>query len=175
MKKWIGYVIPLLLLAGFLAGRYFYFKPKYINGEKAPVFSGQLIDGRDFKLEDLQGKYVLLDFWGSWCGPCRRENPDLVSLYTDFQGTDFRQAEGFMIVSIGIEHNEGSWKTAILRDGLVWPYHIYQNERFKSPIALLYGVREVPTKYFLNPAGQIIGVNLPIPEIRRVLEDRSES
>ncbi len=175
MKKWVGYVVPLLILGVFLGGRYFYFKPKYINGEQAPDFSGQLLNGADFSLSDLKGHYVLLDFWGSWCGPCRKENPALVALYRDFQGSSFQDADGFEIVSIGIEQNEDAWKAAIQRDGLIWPYHISENQRFKSPTALKYGVREVPTKYLLNPRGQIIGVNLPVAEIRRMLQGRLAS
>lgn len=175
MKKWVGYVVPLLILGIFLGGRYFYFKPKYINGEQAPEFSGQLLNGTDFSLSDLEGKYVLLDFWGSWCGPCRKENPSLVALYRDFNGKEFVKADGFEIVSIGIEQNKDAWRSAIQKDGLFWTYHLSESQRFKSPIAMKYGVREVPTKYLLNPDGQIIGVNLPVAEIRKILNGLLDS
>lgn len=172
MKKAIWYLLPIILVGGYLVGKYFYFKPKYINGEDAPVFSSQLLNGESFSLTDLKGYYVLLDFWGSWCGPCRKENPSIVALHQQFNGQKFKNAKGFEIVSVAIETSEKSWKAAIQRDGLNWKYHISENQRFKSPIVMQYGVREIPTKYLINPKGQIIGVNLTVDEISQLLSDR---
>ena len=93
-------------------------QPKFVNGEKAPVFSATLAEGQPFELTQLRGKYVLLDFWGSWCGPCRAESPGLVQLYQKYHSS------GFEIVSVGIERNEKSWENAIKVLGLSWPYHI---------------------------------------------------
>jgi thiol-disulfide isomerase/thioredoxin len=175
MKKMIGYLIPLLIIAIFLVGKYFYFKPKYINGEVAPDFSGKLLSGEDFTFSSLKGQYVLLDFWGSWCGPCRKESPRMVELYQNFHGKEYNNAEGFEIVSVAIETNEKSWKAAIQKDGLDWKYHISENQRFKSPTPAKYGVREIPTKYLINPKGQIVGVNLSIEQIAEFLSERLAS
>lgn len=168
----LGYLIPLLIVAIFLVGKYFYFKPKYINGEAAPDFSGKLLSGEDFSLSNLKGQYVLLEFWGSWCGPCRQESPKLVQLHQKFHGRQYENAEGFEIVSVAIETNDRSWKAAIQKDGLDWKYHLSENQRFKSPTPVKYGVREIPTKYLINPKGQIIGVNLSIEDIDKFLSDR---
>ena len=168
-KIWI--ILLGLVIIGFLAN-YFYKKPKFSNGESIPEFEAQLINGESFKLSDLSGKYVLLDFWGSWCAPCRKESPELVKLYNKFNGKKFKDADDFEIVSVAIETSEKSWKKAIDKDGLIWPYHIPQMERFKSPIATQFRVREVPTKYLLNEKSEIIAVNLSINEIAKMLENR---
>lgn len=164
-------ILLILIIVGY-AGYYFYKKPKYTNGEKAPQFSAKLMDGSSFELKDLEGSYVLIDFWGSWCGPCRRDNPNLVNLYSEFKDASFKDAQGFEMVSIAVETNERRWKAAIVKDQLNWKYHIAQLERFKSPIASLYGVKEIPTKYLLNPKGEIIGVNLTAQEIAEMLRRR---
>jgi thiol-disulfide isomerase/thioredoxin len=168
-KLWV-ILIAILILA--YVGKYFYKKPKFSNGENIPAFEAQLINGDKFSLSDLSGKYVLIDFWGSWCGPCRKENPALVELYKEFNGKKFENATDFEIVSIAIETNEKSWKRAIEKDGLFWPYHIPQMDRFKSPIVRQFGVREIPTKYLLNEKSEIIAVNLSIDEIAKMLKNR---
>ena len=164
-------ILLILIILGY-AGYYFYKMPKYANGEKAPQFSAMLMDGSSFELKDLEGKYVLIDFWGSWCGPCRQENPDIVQLYQEFNSAEFEDADGFEVVSIAVETNERRWKSAIEKDNLDWKYHIAQLERFKSPIVSQYGVKEIPTKYLLNQKGEIIGVNLSAGEIAEMLRRR---
>lgn len=169
LKKipWSGIFFTIVLI-GFVA-RYFYKKPDVDPGEMAPAFSGVTITGSAFQLNDLKGKIVLIDFWGSWCGPCRGENPHLVALYKKYQNKTFKDASGFEVVSIGIENNEARWKRAIQSDQLIWPYHIMDKVNsfkfFDAPIANSYGVREVPSKFLLNPELQTIGVNQSINEI----------
>lgn len=164
-------ILLVLLVVGY-AGYYFYKMPKYKNGQKAPQFKAELIDGNNFELKDLEGKFVLVDFWGSWCGPCRRENPEIVELFNKYNKATFDNASGFEVVSIGVEDREKPWKNAIVKDGLKWQYHIAQLDRFKSPIVSQYGVKEIPTKYLLNENGEIIGVNLSVSEIDRMLSRR---
>lgn len=164
----------LLVVAGVaLIGNYIYRRPKYDENEKAPNFQSRLIDGRDFSLRDVQGSYVLLDFWGSWCGPCRKENPELVRLHEKFHNQLLDSGHTrFHIVSIGIETNRDRWERAILQDQLSWPHHILQNQRFNSPIAKLYGVREIPTKYLINPDGAIVLVNPTVSTVEEYLSNR---
>lgn len=166
----------LLVIAGLaLIGNYIYRRPKYDDGEKAPDFSATLIDGSPFELKSLRGNYVLLDFWGSWCGPCRRENPELVHLFnTHRNGLYGDKGEQFHMVSVGIETKRARWENAIKQDGLSWPYHIIQEERFKSPIAVQYGVREIPTKYLIDPQGNILLVNPSVAEIDTYLSKRKK-
>ena len=169
MKNYLIYLILVIGVAAYYGGRYLYFKPKFNDGENLPGFSGTLLNGSEFALEDLRGKYVLVDFWGSWCGPCRYESPQLVGMYEKFHGQSFPDASGFEIVSVAIETNEQRWKAAIQRDGLVWPYHIGQFDKFDSPIAKSFGVREIPTKYLIGPDGNILGVNLSFEEMDDLL------
>lgn len=166
-------VILVLLVVAFI-GNYIYRMPKFGHGEIAPEFQHQLINGDDFRLSELQGHYVLLDFWGSWCGPCRRENPELVALYNKFHDAQFKDAKSFEIVSIAVETSEARWKKAIQQDGLIWPYHIAEMQRFKSPIVSAYGVKEIPTKYFINPSGEIISTNASVNTIEEYLTEKSK-
>ena len=173
MKGYHFFIGILVAFGLFYALKYLYFKPRYVKGEMAPVFNTELLNGQSFGLEELRGKYVLLEFWASWCGPCRVEHPALRQFYQEFRDKRFKDADGLEIVSVAIEDSRERWQQAIEKDGLIWPYHIGEFERFQSQIASLYGVKEIPTKYLINPQGEIIGVNLSIEEMARLLDDRT--
>ncbi|MEM9990197.1 MAG: TlpA disulfide reductase family protein [Bacteroidota bacterium] len=166
-KILVGIIIAVM---AFFVGRKFYFTPNFVNGETAVNFTGTLPNGETMQLTDLSGKYVLLDFWGSWCGPCRAENPKLVELYQKFNGKTFRRADDFEIVSVGIETDKKRWMKAIDKDNLYWKYHVSELDRFNSKIAELYGVREIPTKFLLNEKGVIVGVNQSVEQMTTYLE-----
>lgn len=176
MLKNYSWLILIIVTGVVIAGKYFYKKPKFVNGEKALEFSATLKDQGNFELSDLRGKYLLLEFWGSWCGPCRAQSKELVALYDKFGNARFEKAKGFEIISVGIETNEDRWRRAIENDGLHWPYHILDKATnlrfFDSPIADLYGVRALPTSYLINEAGMIMGVNLSFEEIDKLLTNR---
>jgi thiol-disulfide isomerase/thioredoxin len=164
--------LAILVLVGFQLGKYLYLKPKNITGEKAIEITGQLPNGTPFSLSALQGKYVLLDFWGSWCGPCRQSHPQLVSLYADYKNQEFKDASGFEIVSIALERGAANWQKAIQADQLIWPYHLLAAESFDSPIAKSYGVKQIPTKFLINPDGIMMAVDPSFEQIAKLLNDR---
>lgn len=156
----------LLVIVAALILFWKYRKPENNQGKKALDFSAQLQDGSDFSLSDLKGKYVLLDFWGSWCPPCRKDNPNLVSLYNKYN------SRGFEVVSVALEKNEKTWSKAIQKDGLIWPYHILKTSRLVAtdPLALKYQVKDLPSKFLIDPQGQIIGTNLSKAETMAILD-----
>jgi thiol-disulfide isomerase/thioredoxin len=164
-KSYLLYALIAIVIGGVLV-RYFYMQPKFINGEVAADFSTTLVDGTPFKLSDLRGKYVLLDFWGSWCGPCRIANRQVVQLYNTYH------SKGLEVVSVAIEKNPEAWKRAVAADGLVWNYHICDFNYFDSEIPKFYSVHEIPTSYLISPEGMILGVNLTDDLVRKILESK---
>jgi thiol-disulfide isomerase/thioredoxin len=176
MFKRYRWWLVVLVLAGVLIGRYLYFLPKYTNGRVAPAFEAVLRDGSPFALQDLRGSYVLLDFWGSWCGPCRVQNPAWVAMYQEFSSQTFADGRGFHIVNVGVERDSARWLQAIAQDRLGWPHHIMDATSslrfFNGGIAELYGIKQVPTSYLIDPQGQIIGVGMSPEMVQRLLRQR---
>lgn len=167
----ISVCVGIVLVAGYYFGKSLYLRPDIKQGTKAKEITSILPDGSEFALSQLKGKYVLLDFWGSWCKPCREAHPNLIQLYNDFQKADFKNASGFEIVSFGVEQNEKHWKSAIAQDGLLWPYQLLSTDLFNSAIIKKYNVKQIPTKFLINPEGMIIGVDPPLNEVRRILNE----
>jgi len=172
MKKVI--TVFLVVIGGLLAYNFFLKPPSFDAGQKAPDFKGTLVDGTPFKLDDVKGNYVLLDFWGSWCGPCRKEIPMLKSLYADYNGKNFKDADNFEIVSIALEKSDKYTKKIIEQQQLDWPNHIIDVNSIimLSKYAQMYDVKDLPTKFLINPDGKFMGTNLPEDEIRRLLDAR---
>lgn len=168
-------VVGLLAFIIIKAGKNLYLKPKNITGDKAIEFSGKMPDGGEFSLSDLKGKYVVLDFWGSWCGPCRQASPHLVSLYDQYKDAKFKEANGFEIVSVALERNRSNWLNAIEADQLHWPYHIMESSSFDSPATNAYTVKQIPTKFLINPEGVIMAVDPSIAEITKLLDARLDT
>jgi peroxiredoxin len=122
-------------------------------GDRYIDIKGINMEGQTIKLSEFDGKYVLLDFWASWCGPCRQENPNLVKTYRKFKN------KGFEIFSFSTDSNIASWKKAIEKDSLIWTNVIDENGSY-SKMSALYGVRAIPSSFLINPKGVVIAMNL---------------
>ena len=166
-------VVSFLVVMGYYLVRGYYLKPRLIQGQKAIEFEDRMPDGSIFSLSDLRGQYVLLDFWGSWCGPCIDLHPALVQVYKRFHGQEFTDATGFEIVSFAVENNHTkNWEAVIRQNELSWPYHLVSIEMFKSPVVKSYNVKQLPTKFLINPQGFIVAVDPSISQIISMLDAR---
>ncbi|UYZ64019.1 redoxin domain-containing protein [Hymenobacter weizhouensis] len=123
-----------------------------VVGVQAPDISLPTPEGKAVNLSSLRGKYVLLDFWASWCGPCRQENPNVVAAYQKFKN------KGFEIYSVSFDQDRDKWLKAIQKDNLTWT-HVSDLKGWESAAGQTYGVRAIPQSYLLDPQGRIIAKN----------------
>lgn len=133
-------------------------------GAPAPEFSLNDTNNRAVKLSSLRGKYVLLDFWASWCGPCRQENPNVVNAYNAFKG------KGFTVMGVSLDKDKQSWLAAIDKDQLTWQ-HVSDLKYWSSEAAKLYGVTSIPRNFLLDPKGKIIARDLRGPALIEKLNE----
>jgi peroxiredoxin len=134
-------------------------------GEPVPELSLMDASGKIIALSSLRGKVVLIDFWASWCGPCRGENPNVVAAYNQFKD------KGFTVYSVSLDNNKDQWQAAIAKDGLVWPNHVSDLKGWQSDAAKLYGVKGIPATFLINQEGVLIGTNLRGEDLKAKLAE----
>lgn len=125
-------------------------------GKVAPNFTQQDIHGRSVSLSDFKGKFVLLDFWASWCGPCRKENRNLVAAFHELKNKHFT----ILSISLDKSTDRQRWVNAIAKDGMSEWQHISDLRYFQNEVALLYGVTAIPRNFLIDPSGKIIAKDL---------------
>jgi peroxiredoxin len=135
-------------------------------GAEAPLFTSPDTAGNAINLKDFRGKYVLLDFWASWCGPCREENPNVVKAYAQFKDKNFT----VLGVSLDQKNKHDAWVKAINDDGLVWN-HVSDLKFWDNDVAKLYAIRSIPQNFLIDPKGRIVGANLRGEELFKKLEE----
>ena len=139
-------------------------------GDEAPEIAMPNTKGKEMKLSDLRGSYVLIDFWASWCGPCRRENPNVVRAYQKYKKAKFKDGDGFEIFSVSLDSDIPRWEAAIKKDGLDWKHHVSDLKKWDNEAAAMYGVSSIPMSFLVDPNGIIVAKNLRGIELHRQLD-----
>jgi len=133
-------------------------------GSTAPDFSLPNLDGQKIKLSSFKGKIILLDFWASWCEPCREENPHLMEMYKKFN------SKNFDIISVSLDYEKKAWADAITSDSLIWT-NISDLKGFNSKVVSGYNIKAIPATYLLDKEGKIIAIDLRGQQLEDKLEE----
>jgi thiol-disulfide isomerase/thioredoxin len=128
-------------------------------GQAAPELAFNTPEGKVMKLSEINKKrIVLIDFWASWCGPCRQSNPGLVKMYDEYSKKKYKTAKkGFVVLSVSLDKNKDAWTKAIAADKLNWEYHISDLQGWQSAASAAYGVTYIPQCFLVDENGKIIG------------------
>ena len=136
-----------------------------VAGMEAPDIALPDTAGQIRRLSDLRGRVVLIDFWASWCGPCRMENPNVVRVYQKYHD------KGFDIYSVSLDNSREKWIGAIKKDGLVWPNHVSDLRGWSSAGGKLYGISSIPATVLVGPDGTVLARNLRGPQLEQKLKE----
>ena len=172
LDRWLNIALALLLV--WTVYRYFKGQPDVDTGSPAADFRVVDMQGQQLSLSQFKGNYVLLDFWASWCGPCRRSHPGLVKLYDTFADARFANGEKFVVLSLSLDQNRDNWLKAIEKDQLSWTTHALDQylPATGGSVAALYDVRQIPTRFLIDDQGMIVRVNPGMRYLKRFLKEK---
>lgn len=146
-----------------------YPKSSLKKGTEAPAFALPNVQGDTVSLSDFKGNIVLIDFWASWCGPCRKNNPRLMDIYDTYSNATLEGANGFTMISISLDTDKDKWKTAIDTDALYGPVHLSNLKGGKAQVAKDYDVEMIPASFLVGPEGKLIAVDITPDQVDELL------
>lgn len=166
MKKLFLYLAVWLLFPLFACGQ-----SEGINvGDTIYEITGDTPDGKTITLSSLKGKIVLVDFWASWCQPCRMENPALKKAYAEYKNTEFSKGSGFDIFSISLDRKKNEWTKAIEKDQLAWDNHICDFKEWYSALVDQFELKSIPANFLIDKDGIIIAKDLRGNALEKTLQ-----
>ena len=143
-------------------------------GDIAPEIALNNQDGKVTTLSSLRGKYVVVDFWASWCAPCRKMNPSLVNNYKKYATKKFENGEGLAIYSVSLDQEKAPWLAAIAADHLEWQDHVCEFSGWRSATASQFGIEYIPANLILDGKGKILARNLQDDELSKFLSSKEK-
>lgn len=156
-------IVGLMVMVATLGNAQF-----FDQGANVPEIKLEDLNGKELSLSSLRGKLVLVDFWASWCGPCRNSNKALVKVYEQYKST------GFEIFGVSLDNDKAAWKKAVQNDKITWK-QVNEQGGWEAKVAQEWGIEALPTSYLLDEDGKVLLADPSIDQIKTILKSRQKS